>query len=150
MKTRLLLLFRQFLSLKLKLTFKSTTGIQALFCSRGETFAPMTDCALLSVDLCETIPLWSLNDDPTYSSSMVFIPKNTIRFLPRVSYSRLRKDPLVLLYCLKFSGHAYYWTIAQEILLYFTSWSFFTECRIYEFSQTLPSQIFSIFQFLPF
>ena len=45
MRTRLLLfrllLFRQFLSLKLKLTFKSTTqiNIQDLMCSRGETFA---------------------------------------------------------------------------------------------------------------
>ena len=45
MKTRLLsfrlLLFRQFLSLKLKLTFRSTTqiNIQDLICSRGETFA---------------------------------------------------------------------------------------------------------------
>ena len=45
MKTRLslfrLLLFRQFLSLKLILTFRSTTqiNIQDLICSRGETFA---------------------------------------------------------------------------------------------------------------
>ena len=45
MKTRLslfrLLLFRQFLSVKLILTFRSTTqiNIQDLICSRGETFA---------------------------------------------------------------------------------------------------------------
>ena len=45
MRTRLLLfillLFRQFLSLKLKLTFKSTTqiNIQDLICSSGETLA---------------------------------------------------------------------------------------------------------------
>ena len=63
----------------------------------------MTDCAMLWVDLCETIPFWFLNDDPTYSSSIVFILRNIIRFLPRMPYSRLRKDPLVLLYCLKFS-----------------------------------------------
>ena len=44
----------------------------------------------------------SLNDDPTYSFSTVFILRNITRFLPRVSYSRLRKDLLVLLYCLKF------------------------------------------------
>ena len=75
---------------------------------------------MLWIDLCETIPFWSLNDDPTYSSSIVFILRNTIRFLPRVPYSRLRKDPLVLLYCLKFSFYTYYWTIVQEILLYFT------------------------------
>ena len=103
----------------------------------------MTDCAMLWVDLCETIPFWSLNNDPTYSSSIVFILRNTIRFLPRVPYSRLRKDPLVLLYCLKFSVHT--WTIGQEILLCFISWSFSTECRIYEFSQILPSQIFQYF-----
>ena len=114
MKTRLLsfrlLLFRQFLSLKLKLTFRSTTqlNIQDLICSREETFARMTDCAMLWVDLCETIPFCSLNDDPTYSSRIAFILSNITRSLPRVSYSRLRKDPLVLLYCLKFSVHTYY------------------------------------------
>ena len=117
MKTRLLL-FRRFLSLKLKLTFKSTTGIQALIWSRVRLLHEITDCAMLSVDLCETIPFWSLNNDPTYSSSIVFILRNTIRFLPRVPYSRLRRDPLVLLYCLKFSVHTYYWTIVQEILLF--------------------------------
>ena len=114
MKTRLLsfrlLLFRQFLSLKLKLTFRSTTqlNIQDLICSREETFARMTDCAMFWVDLCETIPFCSLNDDPTYSSRIAFILSNITRSLPRVSYSRLRKDPLVLLYCLKFSVHTYY------------------------------------------
>ena len=110
----------------------------------------MTDCAMLWVDLCETIPFWPLNDDPKYSSSIDFILRNIIRFLPRVSYSRLRKDPLLLLYCLKFIVYTYYQTFVQEILLYFASGSFFTECRFYEFSQTLPLQIFSIVQFLPF
>ena len=108
----------------------------------GRLLHEMTDCAMLWVDLCETIPFWPLNDDPKYSSSIDFILRIIIRFLPRVSYSRLRKDPLVLLYCLKFIVHTYYYTIVQEILLYFASGSFLTECRFYEFSQTLSAQIF--------
>ena len=59
----------------------------------------MTDCATLWVDLCETIPFCSLNNNPTYSFSIVFTLRNITRFLP---HSRLRKDLLVLLYCLKF------------------------------------------------
>ena len=158
MKTRLLsfrlLLLRQFLSLKLKLTFKSNTqmNIQDLICSRGgwRLLREMTDCPMLWVDLCETIPFWSLKDDCTYSSSIIFILRNIIRFLPRVSYSRLRKDPLVLPYCLKLIVHTYNQTIVQEILLYFTLGYIFSQCQFYEFLQTLASQIFSIFQFLPF
>ena len=46
----------------------------------------MTDYAILWVDLCETIPFWSLSDDPICSSSIVFILRIIIRFLPRVPY----------------------------------------------------------------
>ena len=75
-------------------------NIQDMICSRGTLLHEMTDRVVLWVDLCEIIPLWFLNDDPTYSSSRVFILGNIIRFLPRVPSSRLRKDPPVLLYIL--------------------------------------------------
>ena len=79
----------------------------------------MTDCAMLWVDLCETIPFCSFNDDPTYSSSIVFILRNITRLLPRVSYSRLRKDLLVLLYCLKFSVHTYLRNCLRNFSLFY-------------------------------
>ena len=60
----------------------------------------ITDRAMLWVDLRETFSFWILNIDPTYSTNIDFILRNTIRFLPGVPFSQLRKDPPILIYSL--------------------------------------------------